>query len=125
MYSAWTVHEYCCIQMIINAKYIHKVALSVLPLITRPLVQLVQCAVCLGQHRILMVGVGNARNAASTREFGHNIATLIHLQCNKHVASIHSKRILVHLISGQKLPMAVSEKDSKIGGICLAHTCSL
>ena len=28
MCSAWTVHEYCCIQKIINAKYIHKVAES-------------------------------------------------------------------------------------------------
>ena len=26
--SAWTVHEYCCIQMIIKAKCIHKVAES-------------------------------------------------------------------------------------------------
>ena len=26
--SAWTVHEYCCIQLIINAKYIYKVAES-------------------------------------------------------------------------------------------------
>ena len=26
--SAWTVHEYCCIQMIINPKYIHQVAES-------------------------------------------------------------------------------------------------
>ena len=24
--SAWTVHEYCCIQMMINGTYIHKVA---------------------------------------------------------------------------------------------------
>ena len=81
------------------------------------------------QHNILMVGGGNAWNAASTRDFGNNHSHTDppkdHLHCNEHVATFHSLRMFVHTTSGQKLPMAVSEKASKIGGICLTHMCVL